>query len=164
MLTRPIFLVPLGLIAAVVSCQSPPPETAVPWEDHEAAIRGSVSAFEQAVRGSDWASAAEIYSQDAAIMVPNQLPVMGREGWSNWVASLGITVSEYHIEIEDIYGGSDLAFVAGTYSETLLMEGDPEPVSDNGKYVQIWRRGPDGEWEITHDIWNSNEPIPEMAG
>jgi ketosteroid isomerase-like protein len=36
------------------------------------------------------------------------------------------------------------------------MEGS---VSDTGKYVEIWRKEPDGSWLIDQVIWNSDLPL-----
>ena len=44
---------------------------------------------------------------------------------------------------------------------TILVEGTLEPTHDTGKYVEIWRKQPDGKWLIAVDISNSDLPLPE---
>jgi ketosteroid isomerase-like protein len=77
--------------------------------------------------------------------------------------SFNATVTEYNIEIDEIDGRADLAFVRGKFSEALLFEGETEPASGAGKFLSIWRRGSDGSWLITLEAWNSDES-PAEAG
>ena len=63
--------------------------------------------------------------------------------------------------IVQIDGRGDLAFVRGTHSETYIVEGTPEPIHEIGKYVEIWRKQPDGQWLIAVNIWNSDLPLSD---
>jgi ketosteroid isomerase-like protein len=156
-----VAVVAIGL--TIGACQPPAQEAGALSDEDVAAIRGKTDAFVQAALANDWAAAAEIYSEDVVLMLPG-VPVMeGRATWQAWAASLNVTVTQYSIEIQEIDGRADLAFVRGRFSESLMFEAAPEPVSDTGKYLQIWRRGPDGTWLIALEIWNSNEP-PVEAG
>jgi ketosteroid isomerase-like protein len=37
------------------------------------------------------------------------------------------------------------------------------PVTDNQKYVTVWRKGADGSWKVVADIFNSDNPAAAPA-
>ena len=43
---------------------------------------------------------------------------------------------------------------------TLEVPGAPGPVHDEGKFVEIRRKEPDGMWLVAVDIFNSDLPPP----
>ena len=151
--------VALGLM--VVACQPPTQEAGALSDEDVAAIREKTDAFVQAALANDWAAAAEIYSEDVVLMLPGTPVMESRATWQAWAAALDVTVTQYSIEIQEIDGRADLAFVRGRFSESLMFEGAPEPVSETGKYLQIWRRGSDGSWLVALEIWNLDEPPAE---
>ena len=161
MLTRKTAVPFLALLLLVVACQPPAQDMAVGSEESITAIREMTNAFQEAVRAEDWAAASQAYSGDALIMPPNQDLVEGRAGWIAWVGAMSFSVTEYSIDIQDIDARGDLAFVRGTFNEILAVEGLPDPITDNGKFIQIWRQQANGSWQITVDIYNSNVPLPE---
>jgi len=44
------------------------------------------------------------------------------------------------------------------YTLTIQPE-EGDAISDNGKYVEIWKRE-NGSWKMDVDIWNSSVPLP----
>jgi len=51
----------------------------------------------------------------------------------------------------------DLAYLTGAYS--IAFKGAKgEPLTDQGKLLEIWKNQPDGRWLCTADIWNSDLP------
>ena len=155
----------VSLLAVMsVSCQPPPEDSSALNDEAASAVRAKAEAFMVAVQGSDFSAAAETMSEDVIIMVPNQESLVGRTAWRDWVSSMNITVTDYQLGIDDIEARGDLAFVRGTFSEILAVEGMEEPIVGNGKYLQIWRKQPDGSWLVAVDCWNSSLPLPEMEG
>ncbi|MGD2218009.1 MAG: DUF4440 domain-containing protein [Gemmatimonadales bacterium] len=156
---------PLSAVLAVAlvaaSCQPPAQQPSALSDEDVAAIRAQMDGFVDAVLADDWAAASEIYAEDAVLMMPEAPVMQGRETWREWAMSFNATVTEYNIEIDEIDGRADLAFVRGRFSETLVFEGAAEPVSGAGKFLSIWRRGPDGSWLIALEAWNSDEPPAE---
>jgi ketosteroid isomerase-like protein len=59
----------------------------------------------------------------------------------------------------DVDGHGELAYTRGTYSLTMQPAG-AAPMSDTGKFVEVWRKQPDGSWKIKWDIYNSDNPPP----
>lgn len=46
----------------------------------------------------------------------------------------------------------------GTYRFAGMLRESDVTVTEEGKYVAIWKQQPDGSWQIVRDIWNSNSP------
>lgn len=61
-------------------------------------------------------------------------------------------VTRFDTEELEIDGSGDLAFVRGTF--TLAFDYDGESYENSGKYVSILRKQADGNWLITHHMWD----------
>ena len=46
----------------------------------------------------------------------------------------------------------------GTYTIELTPKAGGSAVKDEGKYIILVERQPDGSWKVTHDIDNTNIP------
>jgi ketosteroid isomerase-like protein len=163
MSARTIPLALLALAMAGTACQPPAQEAAGLSEEDVAAIEASLESFAQAIRASDWAALTALYTEDAVFMAPNQPALEGRAAMRAWL-ELFPPIAQYEATSVEIDGRGDLAHVRGNYSETYTVEGAPEPIHDTGKYVEIWRKQPDGSWLIAVEIWNSDLPLPEEGG
>lgn len=109
---------------------------------------------EQVLAG-DWEGMLELYAEDAVVMPPNHPALRGKEQVRAFMRSFPrVTRAEFHVDEVDGYG--DVAYVIGRYAMTLEPEGAPEPVDDEGKYIEIRRRQPDGGWLMSRDIFNSD--------
>ena len=127
-----------------------------------AAIRATDSAFATAMGAGDAAGVAAIYLPDAHLLPPDAAPVEGREAIQQFVAGL---LSAYHVTIvvsaDEIEGRGDLAYARGHYT----MEGVPKaagtpPLHEEGKFLEVLRRQPDGTWRYAVDMWGPNAPAP----
>ena len=57
-----------------------------------------------------------------------------------------------------------LSLPTGRFSARATVEGMPEPlVVEQGEYLTIFKKQPDGTWLIAIDIWNSDLPLPEQG-
>jgi ketosteroid isomerase-like protein len=134
-----------------------------------AAAADTTSAIEQAIRDLDdqWSKAAgakdvdktiSFYSDDALVMPPNAPSATTKEAirkiWKDLLTDANINWKTKKVEVAQ---SGDLAFSSGTYEVTL---NDPTgtPVNDRGKYLEVWKKQPDGSWKCVADIWNSDLP------
>jgi uncharacterized protein (TIGR02246 family) len=113
--------------------------------------------FESAFRAKAWDRVSELYTEDGYLMPPNQPPVRGRAEIRAFLQAFP-PVSAFALSADQVDGRGDLAFVRGSYRMTLTPPGASGPVQDEGKYLEIRRRGTDGRWRIAVDIFNSNKP------
>jgi ketosteroid isomerase-like protein len=51
----------------------------------------------------------------------------------------------------------DMAYSYGAY-ELTSNNARGKPVTDHGKYVEIWKKQSDGSWKCIVDTWNSDLP------
>ena len=156
----PVALTALLFMAPLAACQAPASEAGPLSEEDVAAIKASSAAFVEAVLAGDWAAVAAFYTEDAVLMFPNEPVVEGRMAVQAFF-ELFPSNTQFEPTIVQIDGRGDLAFVRATYSMTILVEGTLEPTHDTGKYVEIWRKQPDGKWLLAVDISNSDLPLPE---
>lgn len=128
-----------------------------------AAIRGSDSAFASAAGSGNAAAVAALYATDARVLPPNAPAVEGREAiqkfWGGFLDTYRITLDLTAAEVE---GRGDLAYARGRY----IMDGTPKaagapPFHDEGKYLEVLRRRPEGHWQLAVDMYSSDLPLPK---
>jgi uncharacterized protein (TIGR02246 family) len=115
------------------------------WE--EAANRGQVEGI------------MEIYAPDAVILPPGGPVIEGsetirelfRQEFERFDTKLAFTTQEIEVD-------GDMAFRRGRY----VWRGTPrlsgQTVETTNKFLEVWRRQPDGTWRISVDMWNPGEP------
>jgi len=127
-----------------------------------AAIRATDSTFAGALGAGNSAGVAAMYLPDAHLLPPNLGPVEGREAihqfFTRMVNAYQVTVT---ISSDEIEGRGDLAYARGHYT----LEGAPKaagtpPIHDEGKFVEVLRRLPEGAWRYAVDMYSSNLPVP----
>jgi len=155
MIVRRVSYPLLALALVCTACQPPPQEPAALSADDVAAINGVIDAVIEADLAGDWAAVAENFVEDLVYMPPNLPAVEGRAAWLEWVQSLDFKIIELAVDVHEIDGRGDLAFVRGKYAETLA-EGDAEPMELDGKWIWILRKQADGSWKVAVGISNSN--------
>jgi uncharacterized protein (TIGR02246 family) len=121
------------------------------WE--EAANRGEVERI------------MEIYAPDAVILPPGGPVIEGsetirelfRQEFERFDTKLAFTTQEIEVE-------GDMAFRRGRY----VWRGTPrlsgQTVETTNKFLEVWRRQPDGSWKISVDMWNPGEPATGGVG
>lgn len=125
----------------------------------ETAVRDGVESVLSAANAQDFAAWAEIYADDAVLLPPNGPTVESRAAIREWLMMLPPT-SDWKLEIAEIDGVGDLAYVRGGYSLMITPPGLDAPVADQGKFIQIWRKQAGGSWKAVREIFNSNLPAP----
>jgi len=125
--------------------------------DEIAAIEDVQQRFVAGLLARDFDALVGLYTEDAVFMPPNQPAVRGRAALKTWMAAFP-QVTACTLNTERIDGRADLAYVRGSFEMTLRPEGAPEAVTSRGKFVEIRRRQPNGEWLLEADIFNSDHP------
>lgn len=157
---RTLFLIALVAGLATVACQVSAAGAGSLSEKEMAALKSVVEPYEAAMTAMDWAAVAAFYTEDALRMPPNADIQKGRAAIEKGLGAMPGKVIEFSLELKEIDGHDGMAYSWGTYAITLDVEGKPDPVSDNGKWLNISRKQKDGSWLISRSIWNSNVPLP----
>ena len=129
--------------------------TLAPLSDADAAaIRAVHDRFCAAVLRQDADAVAALYAEEAVLLPPNEPAVHGRAAIRQWTAALP-KVTRIVLNVDELDGRADLAYMRGTFAMTLEPEAAPA-VSVAGKYVEILKKQPDGSWRFAVDTFNSD--------
>ena len=131
----------------------------------EQALRDADAAWSKAAESKDLDKTVSYYSEDATVLPPNASAATTKETirklWQDLLASPGLAISWKATKVEVAKSG-DLGFVSGTY-ELTMNDASGNPVTDNGKYVEVWEKQADGKWKCGTDTWNSDLPASAPA-
>lgn len=141
-------LVGFGLLACVAACGDSERVTA-----DKAAITISQTNWVAAYNENDWQALSQHFTQDALLMPPGDVILMGRDAIADWEAAneMGYQI---RLDIDAIDVSGDIAAVYGTSCLTIPTQGGL--LFDKGKFVEVRKRGKNGEWLIAADIFNSD--------
>jgi ketosteroid isomerase-like protein len=110
-----------------------------------------------AVARSDSATVLRHHAEDAILMGSGAPMVKGKPAVATFLDDLfkQNTFKTAKGRVTDVTVSGDLAVETGTYEMTIVPKNGPA-ISDRGKYIHVWRRGPDGAWKVTRYIANSD--------
>lgn len=142
--------------AACAPQPSAPPDTRA----DEAALRSADIAWSKAGGAKDVNAFVSYYTADAVVMPPNEAMATGPENIRKTIEGLlqlpGLVLTWQPVKVEVARSG-DIGYSQGTYEMTM---NDPsgKPVMDHGKYLEVWKKQPDGSWKCAVDTFNSDVP------
>jgi uncharacterized protein (TIGR02246 family) len=121
-------------------------------------IRSVDSAFVAATNAGDAAGVAATYADDASLLAPNLPPQKGRDAIKAfWGGFLDAYTVRFEVASDTIEGRGDLAYNQGHYRFTAVPKAKGVPgVADEGKFLEILKKQPDGSWKYIMDMWSSN--------
>lgn len=126
--------------------------------DDQARIRATDSAFVAAANSGSVDGVLAVYASDAALLAPNLPPQKGRDAirayWAGFLEAYNV---RFEIGSDTIEGRGDLAYNLGHYRLTAVPKAKGSPgMADEGKFVEILKKQPDGSWKYVVDMYNSN--------
>lgn len=154
---RSIVLAAAGLLAA---CRGGTGTPRLSRAD-EAAMQAVDTLFATALNAGDIAGVVRAYDHDAWLMPPNALPVRGHDGirgfWGGLLRSYDVRLT---VGADRIEGQGDLAYVVGHYHMETRPKAQEVPVlpPEDGKFLEVLKRGPDGRWTYVADMFSANGP------
>jgi uncharacterized protein (TIGR02246 family) len=130
----------------------------------EAALRAADQAWAKAASAGDAAALTAFYTDDAVLMPPGSPTLRGGDEIGKYFAGMtGAVSGPFVLETTAVEGRGDLALTSGTYTATLTPKqagAKPLPV-EQGKYLGVMKKQPDGSWKLVYDIWNTDAaPTP----
>ena len=133
--------------------------------DRAAGVRRAVEAsnaeFVAAMKRGDAAALAALYTEDAIVLPPNSDMIRGRAAirkfFADFLGSTKVTAAE--ITTQEVFVSGATAYEVGTNRLAMQAAGQPA-VTDRGKYLVVWQRGPDGRWRVHRDMFNTSLPPP----
>lgn len=115
-------------------------------------IEAAVQRFVAVANRNDVEAFAELYTDDALIMMPGMPAVTGRHGAMLFAERIRSRQPARLVLVTlEVQGAGDVAWERGA-SEWILPDGE---VADRGKYIVVWKRTAEG-WRLHRDIMNAD--------
>lgn len=139
-------------VAAFVAVIGPCPAAIADTAEIEAAQR----AWEQAFASGDGAAAAEaVFTEDARLLPPDEPMVEGREAIAEyWQGAMDAGVHTLKLGLIAVEMHGDTMIETGTWAVTVPSE-DGGEAEVRGKALVVWKKGEDGRWRMSQDMWNN---------
>jgi uncharacterized protein (TIGR02246 family) len=151
-------------LVLLTGCGETTPAPATPSTEEETAkIDQLRNSFITAFNSGDAAAVADLYTSDGIALPQNQPAMTGREAILNYNKGMfeqftpKISIMSEELKIS---GSGDMAFDRGTYTMELTPKAGGAVIMDEGKYLVVLQRQPDGSWKVLRDIDNSSRPLP----
>jgi uncharacterized protein (TIGR02246 family) len=124
----------------------------------QAGIRSADSAFMAAANAGDADKIAEVYAEDGSVLAPNLPPQKGRDAVrAFWGGFFDAYTVRFEVASDTIEGRGDLAYNQGRYRYTAVPKAKGVPgIADEGKFLEILKKQPDGSWKYVVDMYSSN--------
>ncbi len=153
----------LTLISAIsiVSCNEKETTVAAPKESATVEELGQMNRdFCKALVAKDAIAAANLYSETASLLPPNEPIVTGREDIKNyWQGAIDAGLVDAKVKTIDASRNGDLGYEIGTFELQFKAE-DGSIITDKGKFTEILKCDASGKWISIYGMWSASEPLP----
>ena len=152
----PVFVVVVTL-AGIFGCEQAVVDV---HTGDEQAIRTAEIEAARAFNAGDIDGYMAAYPQHSSWLPPNAPMVRGAKAIRELATQLaGNPGFEFHVQLDtvEVASSGDLAYLVGFYQLTL-NDANGNPVTDYGKFVEVWKKNPDNTWNHELAIWNSDDP------
>ncbi len=97
------------------------------------------------------------YADDAQFLQPGSAPAVGREeihkSWAALINSPSYVSLTFSATTVNVSEAGDVAWEVGTY-DASTKDSKGKPTAEKGKYLLIWKKQSDGNWQIEVDMNN----------
>ncbi|WP_445955520.1 YybH family protein [Yeosuana sp.] len=113
--------------------------------------------FAKALVAKDATAAANLYTENASLLPPNEPMVTGRENIKNyWQGAIDAGLIAASVKTLDAKSDGILGYEIGTFELQFKME-DGTIITDIGKFTEILEKNAEGKWISTYGMWSANE-------
>ena len=113
--------------------------------------------FIAAFNKGDLETLRSLYTDDALVIPPGQPLTGGPDAIiaQLWGPTFDAFDADAALPIDEIQLGDEWGFVRGTYEMRLYPSSGGDPVTEEGRYIDIVKKDPNGAWKIARAIWNA---------
>jgi ketosteroid isomerase-like protein len=121
-------------------------------------IEAANEAYGKAVANQDVAAVVALYSQDAILLPPDSPVAQGSDAIRAVLQGyMDAGAQSLALETTALDDQGDLVVDVGRYTLGMQPPG-ADPITDVGKYLQVYKRQSDGSFRIAYDCFNSDGP------
>lgn len=125
------------------------------------AIETLIEQFMAACNANDPVALAAVHDNDAIEVPANVVGKLAIQAWLEGMFKENkVTCALTPLETQV---AGDWAYQRGN-STFLITPKSGKPIEESGKYLNIYRRQPDGSWKFYREISNSSNPSPGATG
>src|SRR5262249_38375205 len=105
------------------------------------------------------------YADNAVLLPPNAPIATDKKSIrESWAALLGPNTSvSWQLSKVEVAQSGELGYIYGAYRLTIADPNGGKAVHDAGKFLEVWKKQPDGKWKCIVDTYNSDLPRPSAA-
>src|SRR5689334_12720135 len=161
---RITFLLIALVLSLLTACQQQATTMTDTRSADEATLKNLDAEWSKAAGAKDVDKTASYYSDDAIVLPPNMAAINGKQGaramWQGMFSVPGFG-GGWKVSKVEVARSADLGYLTGTY-ELSERDAKGKPMTDRGKYLEVWKKQADGTWKCVVDMFNSD--LPSDAG
>ncbi len=144
-------------VVVFAGCAAPPASEPAPVShdltpaDLEA-VRTVWNAIVEADSRADWHAVGDLLTDDVVHLDPRTGLISGKAAWRAWVDRMEFGTADLDLQVEEVGGSGDLAYVVWTSQGSWTEAG--KPVTARGKGLTLFVRTDDGSWKEARNAWN----------
>ena len=129
----------------------------MPTDAEHSALERLREALVDAVNRSDVEAICRLWTDDGRMMPPNHPTLRGRTAIREHFARI-FTQRKFRYTLTncELTIAGDVAVERVEYHVVTHSLADGSVAEDAGKGLHVYRRQPDGRWQLSEDIWNSD--------
>ena len=124
------------------------------------AIKRTSQEYMNAINSGDLNQWLETLTEDVVCLPPDQRMVTGKKAVRPWMKKTFFDPFQmrFHHTFDEIEVLGATAFARGRFTLSLTPRAGGSATKMRGKFIDIFRRQPDGSWKFARIIWNSDKP------
>jgi ketosteroid isomerase-like protein len=114
----------------------------------------------KATIADDWETVFAYYTDDALSMPNYDGMLEGKPAIMDYYQGMranGVQFESMDFAPRDLWACDDHVYETGTFEISLRVPGMVDSVTDQGKYVTVWRKDAAGDLKIKAEIWNTDQ-------
>jgi uncharacterized protein (TIGR02246 family) len=136
-----------------------------PMEHAREGIAKTRSEYVAAWEAANAGKIAQLYTENALVLYPNQPAVTGRSAIVDYFNGFfaEFPQNEFELISAEIEIAGPWAFDRGAYRWKGVTRAGGEPAEDSGKYLVILQRQATGDWKVARDMDNSDRSASQVT-
>ncbi len=145
--------------ATILAPTLSPTATAVPQTSTLVTLAKIREAWVQDLRTKQLERVLKFYAPDAVFLQPTGERIAGPAALRNLFQNIMATFnSDLTLNSQNLETSGDLAYDSGDFQENLTILATGAKITSKGSYIIIFKRQPNGNWQIVQHAWTGTPP------